>query len=194
MNPRRWLWTLWTVAAALLLAGCLGDTKYQKVTFSSAPRGATVYVDGQAIGTTGPTPIEKKLEREKDHTVVFEKDGYYPSSRNILSKPSAFVEGRRSPLELLLAPSAPQAVLQPQNIYTQLMRDPDWRPAPRSQPEARAPDAVEPDASTPEQPGFEPEAPPPTKGERVRALLDRLKRGEITSAEFEDGKNRILHE
>jgi hypothetical protein len=46
----------------------------QKVPVSSDPPGVTVEVDGKR---TFITPCRLKLERKKDHTLIFTKEGYH---------------------------------------------------------------------------------------------------------------------
>jgi hypothetical protein len=69
------------VAAAAVLAtitpGCMTITKgsHQSVTFVSVPPGARVTVDAGGPTTT-TTPGEVKLERDKSHVAVVEKEGF----------------------------------------------------------------------------------------------------------------------
>lgn len=64
------------LSAALVLHGCAYGTlingSRQEVTFNSEPPGATVSIDGGAIGET---PMSWKLPRNRDVSVVFEKTG-----------------------------------------------------------------------------------------------------------------------
>jgi len=45
----------------------------QKIPVSSEPAGATVMVDSK---NTYTTPVKLRLERRRDHTLVFTKDGF----------------------------------------------------------------------------------------------------------------------
>lgn len=64
-----------SVVCALALAGCAtvfsGTT--QEVSFQSQPDGANVIVGGKVIGKT---PLTTMLKKEKNQTLVFEKEGY----------------------------------------------------------------------------------------------------------------------
>ena len=53
---------------ATILAGKQAD-----VSFSADPEGAQVYVNGSLMGTT---PVQVKLENNKDYTIEFRKEGY----------------------------------------------------------------------------------------------------------------------
>ena len=61
--------------ASVCLCGCatiLNGTS-QKIPVSSEPTGATVTVDSKNVYTT---PIKLRLERRRDHALVFTKDGF----------------------------------------------------------------------------------------------------------------------
>jgi len=64
-----------TIISVLLFNGCALIFKgtSEKVSFSSEPSGAKVYVNGQLMGNT---PFELKLESKKTYTIEFKKDGY----------------------------------------------------------------------------------------------------------------------
>lgn len=60
------LWSL--TGCATILAG-----KQANVSFSADPEGAQVYVNGSLMGTT---PVQIKLDNNKDYTIEFKKEGY----------------------------------------------------------------------------------------------------------------------
>ena len=62
----------------------------QKISFASTPSEATVYIDEIEIGKT---PIEKKLERKKNHNVKIVLDGYKPFEIEITKKFNAWYIG-----------------------------------------------------------------------------------------------------
>jgi len=53
---------------ATILAG-----KQANVSFSADPEGASVYVNGSLMGKT---PVQLKLENNKDYTIEFREEGY----------------------------------------------------------------------------------------------------------------------
>jgi len=57
------------------MQGCatIVSGKTQQVTFTSVPDGATVSVQGRALGKT---PLTVQLDKKSDQTLVFEKEGY----------------------------------------------------------------------------------------------------------------------
>jgi uncharacterized protein YceK len=61
----------------VFLQGCASiiSGKTQQVTFNSEPSGATVIITGRQIGKT---PVTAQLDRAKDQTLIFEKEGYKP--------------------------------------------------------------------------------------------------------------------
>lgn len=64
------------LAALFALSGCatlFGGGSHQKLTFDSAPEGATVYMDGQQLGVT---PLTADVHRDKGVVISFKKDGY----------------------------------------------------------------------------------------------------------------------
>lgn len=52
----------------------------QQVTFNSEPQGANVTVSGRQIGVT---PVTTSIDRKKDQTLVFEKDGFKPATMQL---------------------------------------------------------------------------------------------------------------
>ena len=65
------------------LCGCatiLNGTS-QKIPVSSEPAGATVMVDSKNVYTT---PVKLRLERRRDHALVFTKDGFDASTVNVM--------------------------------------------------------------------------------------------------------------
>jgi hypothetical protein len=59
----------WSLSGcATILAG-----KQKDVSFAADPNGAQVYVNGSLMGTT---PVQIKLENNKDYTIEFKKEGY----------------------------------------------------------------------------------------------------------------------
>ncbi|MDX1442259.1 MAG: PEGA domain-containing protein [Gammaproteobacteria bacterium] len=65
------------LALVLGVAGCatIVSGSSESITFNSSPEGATVYIDGTAVGTT-PTTIE--VDRSGNEVLRFEKEGYKP--------------------------------------------------------------------------------------------------------------------
>lgn len=65
------------LTAIVFLQGCASiiSGKTQQVTFNSEPDGANVIITGRQIGKT---PITTQLDRAKDQTLTFEKEGYKP--------------------------------------------------------------------------------------------------------------------
>ena len=61
--------------SAIALSGCaaLFGTKDKDFDFNSNPVGATVTVDGQPEGTT---PVRVHLSNQKEHVIVYHRDGY----------------------------------------------------------------------------------------------------------------------
>jgi len=62
----------------------------QKVPVSSDPAGATVRVDGKKTYTT---PVRIKLERKKDHLLLFAKEGYENEEVKLLHTISGAIAG-----------------------------------------------------------------------------------------------------
>lgn len=59
----------WSLSGcATILAG-----KQANVSFSAAPEGAQVYVNGSLMGKT---PVQIKLDNNKDYTIEFREEGY----------------------------------------------------------------------------------------------------------------------
>jgi uncharacterized protein YceK len=74
------------------LCGCatiLNGTS-QKIPVSSEPAGAKVTVDSQDTYTT---PVKLRLERRRDHTLVFTKDGFDTQTVNVMHVLSEVVCG-----------------------------------------------------------------------------------------------------
>ena len=65
------------LTAIVFLQGCASiiSGKTQQVTFNSEPDGANVIITGRQIGKT---PVTTQLDRAKDQTLTFEKEGYKP--------------------------------------------------------------------------------------------------------------------
>lgn len=61
------------VVTALGCATIMNRGGKQWVTITTTPTGATATIDGF---TTVETPTQIKLQRKKDHIIVFEKEGY----------------------------------------------------------------------------------------------------------------------
>ena len=59
-----------TQGCATIISG-----KTQQMTFNSEPDGANVVINGRQIGKT---PITTQLNREKNQSITFEKEGYKP--------------------------------------------------------------------------------------------------------------------
>ena len=74
------------------LCGCatiLNGTS-QKIPVSSEPAGTTVTVDSKNVYTT---PVKLRLERRRDHTLVFTKDGFGTQTVNVMHVLSEVVCG-----------------------------------------------------------------------------------------------------
>jgi len=72
-----------TCLLSVYLCGCatvLNGTS-QKIPVSSVPAGATVKVDSKNVYTT---PVKLRLERRRDHTLVFTKDGFDTQTVNVM--------------------------------------------------------------------------------------------------------------
>jgi hypothetical protein len=67
------IFALIAIAACSLSCATVFKGNHSRVGFTSAPRGAKVYVNGAYMGDT---PIRLKLESRHDYTVEFVKDGY----------------------------------------------------------------------------------------------------------------------
>ncbi|MFA5256068.1 MAG: PEGA domain-containing protein [Candidatus Omnitrophota bacterium] len=68
---------------SVCLCGCatiLNGTS-QKIPVSSEPAGATVTVDSGSVYTT---PVKLRLERRRDHTLVFTQDGFDAQTVNVM--------------------------------------------------------------------------------------------------------------
>ncbi len=79
-------WQARLLAPALLaLAGCatIVSGSKQKITFNSAPVGATVTLDSAAAGVT---PVEVALARKTEHQVRIELQGYRPYTLKLEKK------------------------------------------------------------------------------------------------------------
>ncbi|MDD5681131.1 MAG: PEGA domain-containing protein [Candidatus Omnitrophica bacterium] len=69
--------------SSVYLCGCatiLNGTS-QKIPVSSVPAGATVQVDAKDTYTT---PVKLRLERRRDHILVFTKDGFDAQTINVM--------------------------------------------------------------------------------------------------------------
>jgi len=74
------------LAAAVAGCGALFNSGPAKVTFTSSPEGAEVWVNGMRRGTT-PTVVD--LRKDQDYTVVFKKTGYADAVVTISKKVGA---------------------------------------------------------------------------------------------------------
>jgi hypothetical protein len=79
---------LLTAQLLALTTGCatVFHGSNEKVTFTSEPDGATVYLDGMSAGKT---PFESQIDSRKNHTVEFKKEGYDPRNLSIQSSAGA---------------------------------------------------------------------------------------------------------
>ncbi|MES1926426.1 PEGA domain-containing protein [Salinisphaera sp. T31B1] len=71
--------------SSLFVAGCatlVADTT-QTVSFESEPSGATVRINGRAIGTT---PVSARLDKADNQLATFELSGYKTVSRELVTK------------------------------------------------------------------------------------------------------------
>lgn len=80
------------VAAVVLLAGCgtIMHGSKQNIGFSSAPTGATIWVNNQTFGIT---PAIVDLSRKDNHVVRIELDNYQPYEATITRSVSGWVWG-----------------------------------------------------------------------------------------------------
>lgn len=80
------------LAVSLLAPGCatIIHGSNQDVAFSSSPSGATVTVDGEALGTT---PLVTGLSRDDAHTVRITMDGYQPYEMTLTKSVDGWVWG-----------------------------------------------------------------------------------------------------
>lgn len=76
------------LALGVVVAGCgaLFNGGPAKITFTSAPDGAEVWIDGMRRGTT-PTVLD--LQKNQDYTVVFKKPGHKDVATTLTKKVSA---------------------------------------------------------------------------------------------------------
>lgn len=78
--------TILTIATVMIMtSGCALIFKGQsaEVRVNSTPDGASVVVNGASMGTT---PVTLSLSRNKDHVLVFKKDGYEDVQVNVTKK------------------------------------------------------------------------------------------------------------
>lgn len=71
------------VVFTISAAGCatIINGTSQKIPVSSEPDKATVQVDGKAVYTT---PVKLRLERRRDHELIFTKEGYQQQKVTVL--------------------------------------------------------------------------------------------------------------
>ena len=84
--------TILLVGGLLTITSCatiISGSK-QKVSFTSTPAEASVFINEVEIGKT---PIEKKLERKKEYDVKIVLDGYKPFETKITKKFNAWYLG-----------------------------------------------------------------------------------------------------
>jgi hypothetical protein len=81
------------IISALILQNCLTITKgvSQRIPVTSNLRDARVSVDGKEIGTT---PIHVVLQKNRDHVIRIERQGYTPVNVVMNRKSSAAASGR----------------------------------------------------------------------------------------------------
>ncbi|MDD5495953.1 MAG: PEGA domain-containing protein [Candidatus Omnitrophica bacterium] len=74
---------VFVILTSFYISGCATVVTgwYQKILVSSEPSGATVQVDGAA---SYKTPSKVNLKRNKDHVLVFSKEGYRSEEVKIL--------------------------------------------------------------------------------------------------------------
>src|SRR6516164_9781265 len=79
---------LMTVQLVWFSTGCatVFHGSSEKVTFTSDPEGANVYLDGMNAGFT---PFEAPIDSRRNHTVEFKMDGYEPRNLAISSSAGA---------------------------------------------------------------------------------------------------------
>jgi hypothetical protein len=118
------------IVTSLLASGCatLEKGTRHNVTVESAPRGATVIVNGQVAGVT---PIMLGLSRQRSHEVTIERPGYVSEHVTILSVPNEAAQAyvrfdldRQSGAHRDLVPSAIRVDLDPLLLPERVGRDP----------------------------------------------------------------------
>lgn len=77
------------VCFLLTLAACATCAPHQRISITSAPGNATVFVDGE---TAGHSPLKVDLRSDRDHSVFLKRNGYRPElvilrSQNAEEKP-----------------------------------------------------------------------------------------------------------
>jgi hypothetical protein len=72
------------LAALLGVASCATCAPRQRVSIDSAPRDATVFIDGEPAGSP---PLQVDLRADKDHSVFFKRKGYRPELVILRSQP-----------------------------------------------------------------------------------------------------------
>lgn len=168
------------LALSLSLTACGMATTSQSIRFTSHPSGAVVTVNGERIGMTSTRELRVDLPRDQDHAVMFEKDGYLPTARSILSE-EAPVAKRQSPTDAVAATFLPSRQLNPEHVYVQLVPIPVGYDEPAPVIHTPTPTA------TPVV-----EKRPLSIAERMSALARDQKAGRITPEEFELRKQAIL--
>lgn len=122
---RRILYILAVCLSSVYLCGCatiLNGTS-QKIPVSSDPEGAIVTVDSKNVYTT---PIKLRLERRRDHVLVFTKDGFDTRTVDVMHVLSESVCGNT----LLFGPlgwvfdifAGTQYKLVPDNVHVELKK------------------------------------------------------------------------
>ena len=81
-----------SLAFSLFLSSCCSiiNGRSQDVGISSSPAGANVIVDGQ---NRGITPLTLQLERDENHTIVIEKEGFQSQSATMTKSVSGWIWG-----------------------------------------------------------------------------------------------------
>ncbi len=77
--------TVFAIVCGLVLSGCAALFKghSERVEFSSAPSGASVYVNGVLKGYA---PLQLKLETKRTYDVEFRMEGYQPVRATITNR------------------------------------------------------------------------------------------------------------
>jgi len=80
------------ILLSCLLGGCatLTNGTTQSIPVSSSPSGASVFADGQHVGTT---PCTVELSRSASHVITLERDGYEGTAVHLTREISAMTAG-----------------------------------------------------------------------------------------------------
>jgi len=92
-DSMRWLSAILVIVSlSLIMSGCatIVNGTSQKIQVTSDPADATILVDEKSSYTT---PVKLRLERRRDHTLVFSREGYESQTIKLLHVISEAVAG-----------------------------------------------------------------------------------------------------